>query len=426
MAEVTPTFKGFMFGLLFALSLVASLLGSGYPYLQALTIILGGLLAGSYGYTLSRSNTLYQIRVGRAFSNERCIEGSEVEVFVFVENPTEEPIYRLEVEDFPPWRSRPKSSPLFIFSIGPKERKVFSYLIKPSFGRHRWNKLRLAIGDPFGLFRAERTLYIRSGISVLPSWSDVEGWIRKEELSGTTGELSRRRRGFSLEFYEIRDYQPGDDVRRIVWTATARTGKLMVREDLDEVRASVYLFLDISSSSWIGPPGRTPADLIAKVSAAILSLSARSGGIAGFTVFYGDSWRSFGPTRTGEALENLLVSLAIASPEDSKERILFGRALDDAIRRAENLSFIALLAPGALSGPSWSELERRLKDLRSGVLTIALPWGNDEVSEAIDLLERRMYSIRAKELRTKGIRIALLKSPFDAWEAIRVALGYKI
>ncbi len=57
-----------------------------------------------------------------------------------------------------------------------------------------------------------------------------------------------------LEFYGMREYAPGDDLRRIVWRASARTGKLMVREAEEGITDSIMVILDTDrgSHSWDG------------------------------------------------------------------------------------------------------------------------------------------------------------------------------
>ncbi len=419
MSKPVPTLKGFVFGLITALVLLAGFLGSGYPYIQFLAVILGGILSGAYGYTLWLSKILYDIEARRFFSSERAVEGANVEVFVRVRNNSQIPVYRLEIEDYPPWRAKPLTPPSFISSLDVGEEKEFSYVVKPSFGRHRWNRLTLSVGDPLGLFKVNRSVYVVSGLSASPVWSEIEGWFRKEDLSGASGAISRRRRGFSLEFYEIREYQPGDDIRRVVWSATARTGSLMVREDLDEIRASPFIFLDLSSDSWAGSPGRSPADLIAKLALSIVNLSARSGGVAGYTIFYGNNWRSFGPARAGDVLESLSAALSVSSPKDSRGRILLSRALEDALQRAEGRKLILLFGPGVLQGDLWNDLKKLLLRTSNIVIAIASPWSDDEVSNLIRKLELKVLENRYKDFAKLGWRIIIVKDPFTAWEVIK-------
>ncbi len=418
MPRPVPTFKGFAFGLLFSLVLFTGFLGSGYPYLQALAIVLASFLAGAYGYASWQAEALYRLRVERGFPYERTVEGSNLNVIIKIKNPSSIHLYRIEIADEVPWRSKLIVNPVFVSTIGPNETKTFVYTIRPMFGRHRWNQIRISVGDPFGLFRVKRTVRIISGISATPAWSEVEEWIKKEDLAGSSGIVSRTRRGLSLEFFEIRDYQLGDDVRKVVWSVTARTGKLMVREDLDEVRASFHIFIDLSSDSWVGPPGRSPADIMAKLAPALLNLAARSGGIAGFTVFYGDGWRSYGPSRASETFEKLVAMLSVMSPEDSRSRTVLRKALEEAMLRAEDRQLLILLGPGALGGIAWSEIAKISSKIRDAFIGIIVPWGDDEVSKAISKLEEDVFKSKRDETKKLRLRMSLIRNPFIAWEVI--------
>ncbi len=63
-------------------------------------------------------------------------------------------------------------------------------------------------------------------------------------------------RGRGMEFEEVRPYQPGDDVRRIDWNVTARTGEPFVKVFKEERQAIVLLVIDVSGSTRAGTGGR--------------------------------------------------------------------------------------------------------------------------------------------------------------------------
>jgi len=67
-------------------------------------------------------------------------------------------------------------------------------------------------------------------------------------MSGTMGERLGAQVGSSLEFQDYRDYQPGDDLRRLDWAAYARSDKLTVRLYREEVQPKVDLLSDLSWS----------------------------------------------------------------------------------------------------------------------------------------------------------------------------------
>ncbi|MEM7263208.1 MAG: DUF58 domain-containing protein [Planctomycetota bacterium] len=66
--------------------------------------------------------------------------------------------------------------------------------------------------------------------------------------SGLAGSRLGQRAGSSLEFKDFRDYQPGDDLRRIDWSAYARSDQLIVRLYREEVQPHLDLVLDVSRS----------------------------------------------------------------------------------------------------------------------------------------------------------------------------------
>lgn len=80
-------------------------------------------------------------------------------------------------------------------------------------------------------------------------------------------------RGRGIEFEEVKDYQPGDDVRSIDWNVTARMNHPYVKSFREERELTVVLVVDISASSRFGSTNQTKAELIAEI-AAVLAFSA--------------------------------------------------------------------------------------------------------------------------------------------------------
>src|SRR5207302_1946161 len=70
------------------------------------------------------------------------------------------------------------------------------------------------------------------------------------------------------EIRELRDHVSGDPFKRIAWKASARRGRLIVRDMEREERDVVWLVLDASVELWAGPEGRAPLDdMVDEVSA---------------------------------------------------------------------------------------------------------------------------------------------------------------
>jgi uncharacterized protein (DUF58 family) len=90
------------------------------------------------------------------------------------------------------------------------------------------------------------------------------------------GEYSSAFRGRGVEFAEVREYQPGDDVRTIDWNVTARLGNAYVKRYLEERELTVLFLIDYSASGSFGSLVRTKADLAVEVCAVLALAAARN------------------------------------------------------------------------------------------------------------------------------------------------------
>jgi uncharacterized protein (DUF58 family) len=90
------------------------------------------------------------------------------------------------------------------------------------------------------------------------------------------GEYSSAFRGRGVEFAEVREYQPGDDIRTIDWNVTARLGAAYVKRYLEERELSVVFVVDRSASGGFGSRVRTRAELAAEVVAVLAFAAARN------------------------------------------------------------------------------------------------------------------------------------------------------
>ena len=79
------------------------------------------------------------------------------------------------------------------------------------------------------------------------------------------GEYRSAFRGRGMEFDEVREYQPGDDVRSIDWNVTARAGRPYVKRFVEERELTVMLAVDLSGSGRFGSIERTKNELAAEV-----------------------------------------------------------------------------------------------------------------------------------------------------------------
>ncbi|GEM83103.1 MAG: DUF58 domain-containing protein [Meiothermus sp.] len=92
--------------------------------------------------------------------------------------------------------------------------------------------------------------------------------------------------GPSLDLAEVREYQPGDEVRRIDWNVTARTGKIHIRQYREEKEVTVWLVVDLSASMRFGTRRVLKAEEALEFVGTAASIVARHGdkvGVIGFS-----------------------------------------------------------------------------------------------------------------------------------------------
>jgi uncharacterized protein (DUF58 family) len=100
------------------------------------------------------------------------------------------------------------------------------------------------------------------------------------------GEYHSAFKGAGLSFEEVREYQPGDDVRTIDWNVTARVGQPFIKRFVEERELTLLLVVDVSASTRFGTGMMTKRAAAAEL-AALLALCATSNndrvGLVGFT-----------------------------------------------------------------------------------------------------------------------------------------------
>lgn len=121
--------------------------------------------------------------------------------------------------------------------------------------------------------------------------------IKSNKLSAEifSGEYRSSFRGKGIEFDDIREYYPGDDIARIDWKVTARQNKVYVKEFQEEKEMNVFLLIDFSSSNNFGQK----KEIILELSATLAFSAIRNNDQVG-TVFFTDQIEKIIPLKGGK------------------------------------------------------------------------------------------------------------------------------
>lgn len=132
-------------------------------------------------------------------------------------------------------------------------------------------------------------------------------------------------KGKGMEFEEVREYQPGDDVRSIDWNVTARMNRPYIKNYREERELSVTLAVDMSSSTHFGSGQELKSELIAEI-AAVIAFSAIKNNDKVALILFTDKVEKYIPPNKGTRhVLRVIRELLTFTPEDKGTNI--GNAL---------------------------------------------------------------------------------------------------
>jgi uncharacterized protein (DUF58 family) len=184
---------------------------------------------------------------------------------------------------------------------------------------------------------------------------DVAAEVRRIEITTrhlvrdiVAGEYSSAFRGRGVEFAEVREYQPGDDIRTIDWNVTARLGAAYVKRFLEERELTVLFAVDYSASGVFGTRRRTKRALAVEVCAVLALAAARNNDRVGAALFT-DRLERYIPPRKGRRQVLRVISDLLAHEPAARGTDLAGSllALEALLRRRSVLFLVSdFLADG--------------------------------------------------------------------------------
>jgi uncharacterized protein (DUF58 family) len=211
------------------------------------------------------------------------------------------------------------------------------------------------------------------------------------------GEYSSAFRGRGVEFSEVREYQPGDDIRSIDWNVTARLGSAYVKRYLEERELTVLFVVDASASEQFGTRLRTKHDLAVEVCAVLALAAARNSDRVG-AVWVTDRVEHFVPPRRGRRhVLRLINDLLSFQPSGS------GTDLGTALRYLEPV------------------LRRRaVIFLVSDFITTGYQPALDRIARRHDVIGLQLYDRRERELPDVGL-VSFSDPESGSWRLVDTA-----
>jgi uncharacterized protein (DUF58 family) len=196
------------------------------------------------------------------------------------------------------------------------------------------------------------------------------------------GEYHSVFRGRGIEFSEVRQYQPGDDIRLIDWNVTARMGVPYVKQYIEERELTVLLAVDVSASSSFTSTNITKRELAAEVAATLAFSAIANSDRVGLLAFSDRVERYVPPGKSRRHALRIIRELLYLQPEGRGTDI--SAVLTYVARIARRRAIVFLISD--FFDPAY-EQQLRAASLRHEIVALTLSDPREESLPDVGLLE---------------------------------------
>lgn len=314
-------------------------------------------------------------------------------VTVRLVNPGTRPL-DLELFDHHPETAEPEGLPRRLGVPARGWAETGYRLLPRSRGDRRFGPVGLLVRSPGDLWRRPMEAGAGQTVRVIPNFQAVSRYALRalEDPLGRMGVKVGRRRGEGSEFQQLRDYRPGDSLRRIDWKATSRRQQLISREYAEERNQQVVCLIDCSRRMRARDDGLVHFDQVLNTVLLLAFVALRQGDAVGIMTFSGER-RWLPPAKGRRALAEILHRVYDLETTNAPPDYL--EAATELMVRQRRRALVVLLS--------------NLRDEDS-----------QELRSALELLRTRHLVVLAS-LRESALRDRLDRPPRDLADALAVA-----
>ncbi|HXY82010.1 MAG TPA: DUF58 domain-containing protein [Gaiellaceae bacterium] len=220
-------------------------------------------LAAVAGAALARDPAIEATLV---LDRERALESEDVEAALELVSPGGSD--RVEVLLQLPAELRSRARNPRAVRLAPGEPRTLTVPLRcERWGAFAVGPVLVRARDPLGFHSWETKLAGRSPLRVYPSVETLHALLPPFETQVFIGNQVSRTKGDGIEFADVREWEPGDRVRRVNWRASARRGGLWVNDQHPERNTDVVLFLDTFAD--VRSAGRGTLDLTVRAATSL-------------------------------------------------------------------------------------------------------------------------------------------------------------
>lgn len=165
-------------------------------------------------------------------------------------------------------------------------------------------------------------------------------------------------KGRGMDFDEVREYVPGDDVRAIDWNVTARTGRTYVKKFTEERELTIMLIIDVSASGEFGSATQSKREMMAELGSVLAFSAVRNNDKVGLILFTDEAELYIPPKKGRTHILRVIREILFFQPEGARTDIAAAMDFTNQVIRKRAVAF--LISDFCLPG----DFETSLKDLR--------------------------------------------------------------
>jgi len=214
----------------------------------------------------------------------------------------------------------------------------------------------------------------------MPTTRDILKKVRQVEIrtnrlvtDSLTGAYHSVFKGRGMDFEEVREYAPGDDVRAIDWNVTAKMDRPFIKQFREERELTIMLLVDLSASGNFGSADESKRELAAELASVLAFSATRNNDKVGLMLFTDEVEQYIPPRKGRQHILRVIREILFHEPERKGTNV--GAALDTVNRMLKRKAIVFLLTD-FLQGP-----DGRLPDPTEG--------SGDAVFRALALTNRR-------------------------------------
>ena len=169
-------------------------------------------------------------------------------------------------------------------------------------------------------------------------------------------------KGRGMDFDEVREYVPGDDVRTIDWNVTARTGRTYIKKFTEERELTIMLMIDVSASGEFGSASQSKREMMAEIGSVLAFSAMRNNDKVGLVLFTDNAELYIPPGKSRSHILRIIREILFFQPEGTGTNLAAAMDFTNQVIKRRAVAFLIsdFCLPGDFDG-SLNDLRPKLR-----------------------------------------------------------------